>query len=92
MWFVLFCPLLCVRFHVIAFDPGNFILETDSNDHFNRFDHDYLKIVTQFYESINLISIIFIHSHEQNASSIDLSNILLKSLPEGELLLKYLFG
>lgn len=90
MWFILFCPLLCVHCQVFAIDSGSFILATDLSDKSHRSDHDYLKIVTQFFESINLISFIFINSHERNASSIDLSNVLLKSLPESELLLECL--
>lgn len=89
LWFLLFCALLLQRRQSFAFESANRILPSgDLGNKCNRLNHDYLKIVAQFYESVNLISIIFVHSHETGALSTNLSSVLLESLPKGKHFLK----
>lgn len=43
---------------------------------------DYFKVMEQFYGSVNLISLYFIHPNKPNASSFELSNDLLIQIPK----------
>lgn len=90
LWFLLFCVFLLRHRQLLVSESRNLILPSgDLSDKCGRLDHDYMKIVAQFYESVNLISIIFVHSHETDTSSTDLSSVLLESLPRGEHSLEY---
>lgn len=58
------------------------VIASDSEESCRIINEDYFKVMKQFYGSVNLISLYFIHPNKPNASSFELSNDLLSQIPK----------
>lgn len=58
------------------------LIGSNSEESCRIINEDYFKVMKQFYGSVNLISLYFIHPNKPNASSFELSNDLLSQIPK----------
>lgn len=82
-WFSLFILFLIFLFkrNVVTINLDRFISSNSTNE-CEIMDKNYWTTIQQFYGSVNLISIYFIHPHKPNSSNLKLSSILLEQIPK----------
>lgn len=86
LWQVSLFSLLVAN-KVVSVEIGKFIADSTEFNECTIFNEKYFKLIEQFYGSINLISLYFIHPNLPNGSQFDLSSILLEQIPKSKIFL-----